>query len=99
MNAEDFQPDRITVARDVLKNFIQGRPQDRVGLVIFSGKSYLQSPLTTDHNAVLNYLDQIHTGMIEDGTAIGMAIATCSPPPEAIRSQKSCHYSHDRWCQ
>lgn len=76
MNAEDFQPDRITVARDVLKNFIQGRPQDRVGLVIFSGKSYLQSPLTTDHNEVLNYLDQIHTGMIEDGTAIGMALAT-----------------------
>jgi len=44
--------------------------------VIFSGKSYLQSPLTTDHTTVLNYLDQIHTGMIEDGTAIGMALAT-----------------------
>jgi len=76
MNAEDFKPDRITVAKDVLKNFIAGRPQDRIGLVIFSGKSYLQSPLTTDHNTVLNYLDQIHTGMIEDGTAIGMALAT-----------------------
>lgn len=76
MNAEDFKPDRITVAKDVLKNFIDGRPQDRIGLVIFSGKSYLQSPLTTDHNTVLNYLEQIHTGMIEDGTAIGMALAT-----------------------
>lgn len=76
MNAEDFKPDRITVAKDVLKKFINGRPQDRIGLVIFSGKSYLQSPLTTDHNTVLNYLDQVHTGMIEDGTAIGMALAT-----------------------
>ncbi|HNY50619.1 MAG TPA: VWA domain-containing protein [Smithella sp.] len=76
MNAEDFKPDRISVAKDVLTNFINGRPQDRIGLVIFSGKSYLQTPLTTDHNTVLNYLDQIHTGMIEDGTAIGMALAT-----------------------
>ena len=76
MNAEDFKPDRITVAKEVLKKFIEGRPQDRIGLVIFSGKSYLQSPLTTDHNTVLNYLDQFHTGMIEDGTAIGMALAT-----------------------
>jgi Ca-activated chloride channel family protein len=76
MNAEDFSPNRITVAKDVLTKFIAGRPQDRIGLVIFSGKSYLQSPLTTDHNTVLNYLDQIHTGMIEDGTAIGMALAT-----------------------
>jgi Ca-activated chloride channel family protein len=76
MNAEDFKPNRITVAKDVLAKFIAGRPRDRIGLVIFSGKSYLQSPLTTDHNTVLNYLDQIHTGMIEDGTAIGMALAT-----------------------
>ena len=77
MNAEDFKPDRISVAKDVLTNFIKGRPQDRIGLVIFSGKSYLQSPLTTDHGTVLNCLDQIHTGMIEDGTAIGMALAAC----------------------
>ncbi|MBN1364407.1 MAG: VWA domain-containing protein [Syntrophaceae bacterium] len=76
MNAADFQPDRITVAKDVLTKFIENRTQDRIGLVIFSGKSYLQSPLTTDHSTVLNYLDQIHTGMIEDGTAIGMALAT-----------------------
>ncbi len=76
MNAEDFKPDRITVAKDVLKKFIDGRPQDRIGLVIFSGKSYLQSPLTTDHATVLNYMNQLHTGMIEDGTAIGMALAT-----------------------
>lgn len=77
MNAEDFKPDRITSAKDVLVRFIKERPQDRIGLVVFAGKSYLQSPLTTDHNTVLNYLDQVHTGMIEDSTAIGMALATC----------------------
>ena len=77
MNAEDFKPDRIAAAKDVLAKFIAGRPQDRIGLVIFAGKSYLQSPLTTDHNTVLNYLEQIHTGMIEDSTAIGLALATC----------------------
>lgn len=77
MNAEDFKPDRITAAKDVLAKFIEGRPQDRIGLVVFAGKSYLQSPLTTDHNTVLSYLDQVHTGMIEDSTAIGMGLATC----------------------
>jgi Ca-activated chloride channel homolog len=77
MNAEDFKPNRISAAKEVLAKFIEGRPQDRIGLVIFAGKSYLQSPLTTDHNTVLNYLDQVHTGMIEDSTAIGMGLATC----------------------
>jgi Ca-activated chloride channel homolog len=77
MNAADFKPDRIAVAKDVLADFIKSRPQDRIGLVVFAGKSYLQSPLTTDHNTVLNYLEQVHTGMIEDSTAIGMALATC----------------------
>jgi len=77
MNAEDFRPNRIGAAKEVLAGFIKGRPQDRIGLVVFAGKSYLQCPLTTDHNAVLNYLDQVNTGMIEDSTAIGMALATC----------------------
>lgn len=77
MNAEDFKPDRITVAKEVLAEFIRGRAQDRIGLVVFAGKSYLQSPLTTDHTTVLNYLGQVYTGMIEDSTAIGMALATC----------------------
>lgn len=77
MNAEDFKPNRITVARKVMASFIRGRTQDRIGIVVFAGNSYLQCPLTTDHDTVLNYLDQIHTGMIEDGTAIGMALVTC----------------------
>ncbi|HUN54806.1 MAG TPA: VWA domain-containing protein [Smithella sp.] len=77
MNAEDMKPNRITAAKDILAQFIKGRPQDRIGLVIFAGKSYLQCPLTTDHTAVLNYLDQVRIGMIEDSTAIGMGLATC----------------------
>ena len=77
MNAEDLKPNRISAAKEVLAKFINGRPQDRIGLVVFAGKSYLQSPLTTDHNTILNYLDQVHTGMIEDSTAIGMGLATC----------------------
>ena len=77
MNAEDLKPNRITAAKNILARFIEGRPQDRVGLVVFAGNSYLQCPLTTDHNTVLNYLDQVHIGMIEDSTAIGMGLATC----------------------
>jgi Ca-activated chloride channel homolog len=77
MTADDFRPNRISAAKEVLKNFIGGRPQDRIGLVVFAGKSYLQCPLTTDHNTLLNYLDQVNSGMIEDSTAIGMALATC----------------------
>ncbi|MGP8152905.1 MAG: vWA domain-containing protein [Smithella sp.] len=77
MNAEDLKPNRITAAKNILVQFIEGRPQDRIGLVVFAGNSYLQCPLTTDHNTVLNYLDQVHIGMIEDSTAIGMGLATC----------------------
>ena len=76
MNSEDFKQNRITAAKEVLADFINGRPQDRIGLVVFAGKSYLQCPLTIDHRALLNYLGQVHTGMIEDGTAVGMAMAT-----------------------
>lgn len=77
MNAEDFKPNRIYVAKKVMADFIKGRQYDRIGLVVFAGNSYLQCPLTTDYQTLLNYLDQVQTGMIEDGTAIGMALATC----------------------
>jgi len=76
MNAQDFKPDRISAAKNVLGNFIKDRKYDRIGLVVFASKGYLQCPLTTDHQTLLNYLDEVHTGMIEDGTAIGMALAT-----------------------
>lgn len=77
MNAEDFKPNRISIAKEVMSSFIKGRQQDRIGLVVFAGNSYLQCPLTTDHQTLLNYLDAVQIGMIEDGTAIGMALAAC----------------------
>ncbi len=76
MLAEDFKPrNRITVAKMVAGDFIRGRHNDRIGLVIFSGQSYTQVPLTLDYGVLLNLLNQVKVGMIEDGTAIGMALA------------------------
>lgn len=76
MMAEDFKPNRLEAAKDVAKDFIKGRPGDRIGLVIFSGESFTQCPLTTDHTILINLLDDIRSGMIEDGTAIGDGLAT-----------------------
>jgi len=77
MNAIDFQPNnRLYVAKEEAKKFISMRTNDRIGLVIFGGKSYTQCPLTVDYNILLTFLERIDTGMVEDGTAIGMGIAT-----------------------
>jgi Ca-activated chloride channel family protein len=77
MRAIDFQPNnRLYVAKEEAKNFISKRPIDRIGLVIFGGASYTQCPLTIDHNILIDFLEHIKTGMVEDGTAIGMGIAT-----------------------
>ncbi len=76
MLAMDFQPNRIEAAKDVAIKFISGRPNDKIGLVVFSGESFTQCPLTTDHAAVVNLFTNIESGMIEDGTAIGNGLAT-----------------------
>ncbi len=76
MLARDFNPNRLEAAKNVATEFISGRPYDRIGLVVFSGESFTQCPLTTDHAALINLLREIHSGMIEDGTAIGMGLAT-----------------------
>jgi len=76
MVAEDFHPNRIEAAKKVAMDFIDGRPNDRIGLVVFSGESFTQCPLTLDHPVVKNLLSQIKSGMIEDGTAIGEGLAT-----------------------
>ncbi len=76
MRAEDFKPkNRLYVAKKVLSEFVKGRKTDRIGLVVFAGESYTQCPLTLDYNIILNYIKQIKFDMIQDGTAIGMAIA------------------------
>ncbi len=75
MLARDFKPDRLEASKDVATEFISGRPYDRIGLVVFSGESFTQCPLTTDHAVLINLMHEIQSGMIEDGTAIGMGLA------------------------
>lgn len=77
MKAVDFKPkNRLYVAKKVAREFILGRENDRIGLVVFSAKAFTQCPLTIEHGVLLDLLDKIDFGMIEDGTAIGMAIGT-----------------------
>ncbi|MFC2086867.1 VWA domain-containing protein [Bacteroidota bacterium] len=75
MLAQDFKPDRLEAAKDVGIEFISNRPNDRTGLVVFSGESFTQCPLTTDHAVVINLMKDVKSGMIEDGTAIGLGLA------------------------
>lgn len=74
MLAEDIQPNRLEAAKAVAANFVQGRINDRNGLVVFSGKAYTQCPLTLDYGILLNLFEEIEVGMIEDGTAIGLGL-------------------------
>lgn len=77
MLAADFRPkDRITVAKEVLRSFIASRQNDRIGLVVFAGEAYTQCPLTLDYKVLDSLLDQVRTGVIVDGTAIGNALGT-----------------------
>jgi Ca-activated chloride channel family protein len=76
MLAEDFQPNRLEAGKNIAIDFIKNRPDDRIGLVIFSGESFTQCPLTIDHDVLINLYKDIHYGMIDDGTAIGMGLAT-----------------------
>lgn len=76
MLARDFNPDRIGAAKDIAIQFIAERPSDRIGVVVFAGESYTQSPLTTDRVTLINLLKEIECGIIEDGTAIGNGLAT-----------------------
>lgn len=76
MQAEDFAPNRLEAAKKVAADFIEGRKNDRIGLVIFAGHSVTQAPLTLDYEVLLSLLEKVHIGILqEDGTAIGMAIA------------------------
>lgn len=76
MLAKDFEPDRLEVAKIILKEFIENRPLDRIGIAGFAGESFTHSPLTTDHQILLKLADELECGMVEDGTAIGMGLAT-----------------------
>ncbi|MDR2918294.1 MAG: VWA domain-containing protein [Tannerella sp.] len=75
MLAEDLKPNRLEAAKDVAASFINGRPNDNIGLVLFAGESFTQCPLTTDHTVLLNLFKDIRVGMIQDRTAIGLGLA------------------------
>jgi len=76
MLAKDFQPDRLEAAKNISMKFIEERKNDRIGLVVFAGESFTQCPITIDHQILLNLFKDIKSGIIEDGTAIGMGLAT-----------------------
>lgn len=76
MLAEDLKPNRLEAGKNIAIDFIKDRPNDRIGLVVFSGESFTQCPLTIDHDVLVNLFKGISNGMIEDGTAIGMGLAT-----------------------
>lgn len=76
MLAEDLKPNRLISAKKVATQFISSRPNDNIGLVVFAGESFTQCPLTINHSELINLLNGIESGMIEDGTAIGSGLAT-----------------------
>jgi Ca-activated chloride channel family protein len=76
MLAQDLKPDRLEAAKNVSLDFFTGRPNDRIGLVVFAGEAFTQCPLTTDHVIIEDMLDDIKSGIIQDGTAIGDGLAT-----------------------
>jgi Ca-activated chloride channel homolog len=76
MKAEDFKPqNRLYVAKDVIREFVEERTEDRIGLVVFAAQSFTQCPLTLDHSVLIRFLEHVDFGMVDDGTAIGTAIA------------------------
>jgi Ca-activated chloride channel family protein len=77
---------RVDAVREAVGNFIQGRPNDRIGMVVFAGEAFLMSPLTLDHDWLLQNVDRLHVGLAGDATAIGSALAVCA---NRLRDQKS----------
>jgi len=75
MLAKDFNPNRLEAAKEVAKEFIDARPNDRIGLVVFGGEAFTQCPLTTDHSVIKNMFADINAGMLAKGTAIGLGMS------------------------
>ena len=86
MTAQDFQPNRLEAAKNVATDFVNKRTADRIGVVIFAGESFTQCPITTDHSVLLTAIDNIHNGLLEDGTAIGNGLGT---GVDRLRTSKS----------
>ncbi len=76
MLAQDFKPDRFEAAKEVASNFVAARETDNIGLVIFAGEAFTAMPMSTNRNMLINYINNMKMGMLEDGTAMGMGLAT-----------------------
>ncbi|MBC8344011.1 MAG: VWA domain-containing protein [Bacteroidetes bacterium] len=76
MLAMDFKPDRLEASKSISQDFVKGRANDRIGLVVFAAESFTQCPITTDHKVLTNLISEIKSGIIEDGTAIGLGLST-----------------------
>lgn len=76
MLALDFEPNRLEASKEVAAEFVNQRPYDRIGLVLFAGDAYTACPITADHNVLQTWIQQIHYGYLVEGTAIGMGLAT-----------------------
>lgn len=86
MTAQDFQPNRLEAAKKVAQDFVSSRTNDRIGVVIFAGESFTQCPITTDHAVLTSAIENIHNGLLEDGTAIGSGLGTSV---DRLRSSKA----------
>lgn len=87
MYAEDLEPNRLGAAKAVAQEFVAGRRNDRIGLVAFAGQAFTQAPLTLDHGVVGALIAELDVGMIEDGTAVGMGLATAVKRLQASDAQ------------
>ena len=87
MLAEDLGPNRLEAAKEVAATFVQGRRNDRIGLVAFAGEAYTQAPLTLDYGVIVSLLDELAVGMIDDGTAVGMGLATAVKRLQASQAE------------
>jgi Ca-activated chloride channel family protein len=76
MLAQDFEPNRLAVSKQVAQNFVDNRPYDRIGIVVFAGEAFTQSPLTTDKDVIKQFLANLEAGNLQDGTAIGSGLST-----------------------
>lgn len=86
MTAQDLQPNRIEAAKNVAEEFVRRRPNDRIGVVVFAGESFTQCPITTDQGVLLSAIENIHNGLLVDGTSIGSGLGTSV---DRIRSSKA----------
>jgi len=87
MLAEDLQPNRLEAAKIVAADFVAGRRSDRIGLVAFAGQAFTQAPLTFDYGVIQSLLGELEVGIIEDGTAVGMGLATAVKRLQASKAE------------